>query len=102
MTRLQGLLDQLPKLDITFPLTSFTLLPKRPSELRNKICKYAAMVRRDISLQRGKFLAFGLVGNDQPEAPAIFKYLAYCIRSSHRRETILHPLSRAQIQIQQQ
>jgi hypothetical protein len=68
MTRLQGLLAQLPKLAIPLPHTSFTLFPNLPSELRNNIWKYAVMVPRDINLQYKDSLA---LGDHQPRAPAI-------------------------------
>ncbi|PMD32948.1 hypothetical protein L207DRAFT_590022 [Hyaloscypha variabilis F] len=69
MTRLQNLLTQLPKLEIALPsLTTFTIFPKLPAELRNKIWKYASMEPRDINLRERNYAAGP---NDQPETPAI-------------------------------
>lgn len=52
MTRLQGLLKQLPGLQTEFPqtLTEFTVFPKLPPELRRKIWGIAAMEPRDIKI----------------------------------------------------
>ena len=88
MTRLQGLLAQLPKLDIPLPYTKFTLFPELPTELRNKIWKCAAMVSRDINLEYKDYYA---CSDHQPVTPAIL-HTSSEARSEAKRYYTLCPV----------